>query len=98
MEHPPDQRGMPRRRLPDPERLGVIRPATLAFMVRAFRRLGHNKHAVYYKRYYLNGASRAACIATARRSPATWLAISQQRPTLPSPAKSNCNVIKRNLS
>jgi hypothetical protein len=36
--------------------------ATLAFMVRAFRRLGQHKQALYFKRLYANGTVRASCI------------------------------------
>ncbi len=35
---------------------------TLRFMVRAFRRLGQNKQAVYFRRLYAGGTTRASCI------------------------------------
>jgi hemolysin-activating ACP:hemolysin acyltransferase len=36
---------------------------TLGFMIRAFRRLGQPKQALYFKRLYSNGTVRASCIA-----------------------------------
>ncbi len=35
---------------------------TLGFMVRAFRRLGQNKQAVYFRRMYAGGTTRVSCI------------------------------------
>ena len=36
---------------------------TLTFMVRALRRLGRHKRAIYFKRRYADGSVRAACLA-----------------------------------